>query len=405
MAYDAITIDSSIFLKLGLNLESGLLAQLAQFKDGPTDLVLSEVVEREVFKHLRLNGKAARDGALNSLAKVEALFLAEDEKLAQIVAAKEAIEDPGEVAKKRFARFIASTGADTVAASLCGMDELLRHYFAPLAPFTAAGAKKSEYPDAIALISLQKWAADKSKRILAVSADKGWAEFAEKSEQIDVEDDLATALEIVQEHAEATEQAVANFITAIEGGQLPETAARIESLLEDGLADWVFHPEGQGSFYLEGDSAGIDLGGFEYEKNGDDYDITIVRAGHEWTVARIGFSASGTANAAFSLSLWDGIDKEYVSMGAQSAASEVEFEGAFLLTLSGDLAGPLTDIEIEELELVDAPGAIDFGEIEYDPGYDDEYEDFEALAGQEGDVDAQADADAAGAQASGGPPF
>lgn len=405
MAYDAITIDSSVFIKLGLNLESGLLAQLTQFKAGPTDFILSEVVERELFKHLRQNGKTARDAALGALAKVEALFLAEEANLAQIVAAKAAIDDPGEVAKKRLARFTANTGANIIAASLCTMDDLLKYHFTPLAPFTAAGAKKSEYPDAIALISLEKWAAGKGSRILAVSADKGWAEFAEKSEQVDVEEDLATALEIVQEHAEAAEQAIAHFITSIEGGALPDAAARIESLLEDNLAEWIFHPEGQGSFYLEGDSAGIDLGGFEYEKTGDDFDITIVRAGHEWTVARIGFSAAGTAKADFSLSIWDSIDKEYVGMGGQSVEREVDFEGAFLLTLSGDLSGPLADVEIEELELVDAPGTIDFGEIEYDPGYDDDYEDVAVMAVQEVDVDAQADDEAAGATAAGTLPF
>ena len=65
MEYDSITIDTSIFDRNGLNLEGGMLGQLTQFRDGSTKFVLSEIVVREVRKHL---GDKVKE-ATNSLAR------------------------------------------------------------------------------------------------------------------------------------------------------------------------------------------------------------------------------------------------------------------------------------------------------------------------------------------------
>lgn len=46
MDYDAVTIDSNIFIEYGMNLEGGVLAQLFQFREGSAQFVLSEIVIR-----------------------------------------------------------------------------------------------------------------------------------------------------------------------------------------------------------------------------------------------------------------------------------------------------------------------------------------------------------------------
>ena len=61
-------------------------------------------------------------------------------------------------------------------------------------PFEEPDKKKHEFPDAIALLSLEEWAEVNKTRILAVSCDRGWAAFAAESEWIVVDSDLASAL-------------------------------------------------------------------------------------------------------------------------------------------------------------------------------------------------------------------
>lgn len=376
MAYDAITIDTNTFIHSGIALETGLLGQLEQFKDAPVDLILSEIVTREVLKHLQQITKDSRDRALAALTRLEQLQLVAEADREGLKELADKVVDSRDAARQRLARFLEATGAETVRASLCSIEELVKLYFAASAPFEPSGNKKSEFPDAIALLSLQRWAIDGGKRILAVSADKGWAAFAETSEQIDVESDLGKALETLQQHAAAAEAAVANFMEAVVSGGLPDIATTINEGLTASLADWVFAPDGSGSFFLESNSAVLRLGSYELEKNGDEYDITIVRLGNELVTARIGVTFAATAEADFSLAVWDGVDREYIGMGNSSAESEEEFEGAFLITIYGDLSGPLEEVQVGDIEVVEAIDSVDFGEIEFDYGDPD---DFDAL--------------------------
>ena len=62
-------------------------------------------------------------------------------------------------------------------------------YFSPETPFEEG--KKHEFPDAIALITLEDWAKTNGKNLLAITRDKGWIAFCEKSEWIDAEQDVS----------------------------------------------------------------------------------------------------------------------------------------------------------------------------------------------------------------------
>ncbi|MBJ7441924.1 MAG: DUF4935 domain-containing protein [Sphingopyxis sp.] len=392
MPYDALTIDTSSFMRLGLNLETGLLAQLSQFHDGPTALILSEIVTREILKHLAENGRKARDSALAALDRIEQLLLVEGGGLEHAKAAAAAMGDSRAVARQRLTTFVETCGAETIPAALCSTDDVLKLYFNSAQPFEASGTKKHEFPDAIALLSLEKWAADNQKTILAISADKGWAAYAETSDRIDVEADLAKALEIVQEHAETAESAVANYLSLIETGKLPDAASDIEHQLRSSLAAWDYHAEAHSDFYFEVETWELDLDNYVLLKSDNDFNITIVRVGSGVTVARVAAKFTARAKADFSLSNWDSYDKDYVSLGRSGASREVVFEGAFLLSLKGDLAEDPEEIYVDRAEVVDAIDEVDFGEIGLDPSfYDDDYADYEAFKAEDAKADLEAE--------------
>jgi len=401
MAYDAFTIDTNMAIHGGLNLESGLLGQLTQFKDGQIELVLSDVVVREIRKHLLHQAKKVRDTLINAAARAEEIQLTEGDVAAELRATVAGLGEVREVVGTRLKKYLEATGATAVPVKLASMDELVKSYFSATPPFDAAGAKKSEFPDAIALLSLEAWAKKSGKRILAVSEDGGWAEFAATSDYIDVEKDFAKALQIVQEHAEEAQGRIASILAAIDEGTLPRLAIDIESGLRDAMLHWPIHGEGSGSFYLELDSAELEYASHTLTKDGDGYDITIVRMGSSQIVARVGAQFSGTARANFSLSVWDSVDKEHVGMGSESAELEVGFDGAFLLTLSGDFTEPPDEaLDVEDIEIVEAPDDFDFGEVEFQPDPSD-YEDW---LSEDGDADAAQNASNEGVAPEGGQP-
>ncbi|MGS1015504.1 PIN domain-containing protein [Allosphingosinicella humi] len=389
MPYDAFTIDTNKAIQGGLNLEGGLLAQLTQFKEGQIDLILSEIVIREIHKHLLDQVRKARDSMSNAAAKVRSAQLVDEDAAAQLKSLVEAMPDPKKATGARLKRYVEATGAEVIPVALAPMDAVVASYFSSSPPFEPSGSKKAEFPDAIALLSIEEWAKQKAKKVLAVSEDGGWRAFGEKSEYVDVEPDFAKALEIVQEHAAAAEKAVAEWLGALEEGKLEGAAEEVEEELRRSLSEWQFYGEGHGAYHLELDSVELSLDTYAFDKFEDAYDITIVRIGSSQIVARVGVTFNATARAEFSLAAWDSIDKEYVGMGSQAAERELEFDGAFLLTLAGELAGGIDALEVEEIEVVEAVGAVDFGEVEMD--YHDDEEDYRAWLAEEADADVAAD--------------
>jgi len=74
------------------------------------------------------------------------------------------------------------------------------------------------------------------------------------------------------------------------------------------------------------------------------------------------------AEGEFSLSIHDSIDRDYVQMGSVTATAEEEFESEILITISGDLNGPIDGLIIEDVEIVSPIRTIDFGTLEPDFG-------------------------------------
>lgn len=70
--------------------------------------------------------------------------------------------------------------------------QILKMYFETLAPFEGNKEKKYEFPDAIALSTLEGYGEQMERNILAISSDRGWINYCEKSKRIFMIDDDST---------------------------------------------------------------------------------------------------------------------------------------------------------------------------------------------------------------------
>ena len=127
----------------------------------------------------------------------------------------------------RFDRFLEMTGCEIIPANGADMDRLIKMYFDPSAPFETSKNKKNEFPDAIALITMEEWAKLNNKKLLAITKDQGWSDFAARSEWIFTEQDLAAGLEMLQDDAEVARGIVTNFLTRMENGDEPAALKRL----------------------------------------------------------------------------------------------------------------------------------------------------------------------------------
>ena len=364
MPYDAVTLDTNTFFHEGFRFESGLLAQMGQFGQGTTRFILSEIVVREIVKHLTVKTKAARDSLESSYKRaIEFGLVGTDRQALREVV--DILPSAKEAARARLDAFMRASGCEVVPADLTPMQDLLSLYFAPSQPFEAAGKKKSEFPDAIALLSLQHWAANNKLRLLAVSNDAGWAGFAEKLKWIDVVDDLGHALQRLQDHTEQATAFVASSFADIHRAPSAGLAPAFKELLANAVGVAEPYGSAEAGYPVEVDGVELVLQNYDFVIEPEDDPFGIVQVGAETVVVQVPLLISASARASLSFDLWDSVDREHIKIGGAHAEVETDLEIDALVTFEGNWSTDTKSVEITRVELVGTP-EVDFGYVEPD---------------------------------------
>lgn len=190
-----LSIDTSILRRYNYNLEQGILQHLSQFSSSKIDLVFSDIVIKEMTSHMISSAVDADkdiEKAINNIASVRGIS---KKKLESDIGKIVEIRTPHEIIKKRIDRFISATNATYIYTSEhLSTEKLISDYFKEIPPFEKRDSKKNEFPDAMALQSLEKYARDKRTLMLVVSSDKGWKEFCKLSRRLVCIEDLVMAM-------------------------------------------------------------------------------------------------------------------------------------------------------------------------------------------------------------------
>jgi len=367
MDYGAISLDTSIFDQKGLKLESGILKTLEQFNGKPSHLVLSEIVIHEVHAHLRKKATETRAQVIKAI-RESAISLSTTKQNTDT--ATEALVpkiDDNEVAKDRITSFVNKTGAEVVpAVGRVELDDIIKKYFNSEPPFAETGKKKNEFPDAIALMSLESWAIENKTKILAVAKDGDWEKFAEQSEFIDVVGDLAEAISKFQPHSAAIDYCT-NISRKLPSCEPKDLYESIKQYLTDSVSEIEIFPEASSQFIYEEDYVEVVLDDFDFITDSEGNALLQpVQGQNEILIVEAKVYIRATVSASFSLSARDSIDKDYVSIGSTTVSTDLEFESEVLLTFEGDFEAGHDEIDLTDFELLSYPADVDFGEIEPD---------------------------------------
>ncbi|MEO9386012.1 PIN domain-containing protein [Chromobacterium phragmitis] len=374
MEYGAITIDTSIFDKNALKIDSGILKNLSQFKGKPAGLILSEIVINEIYSHLERKSFESRKNIESALKDAPHYLRLEAEHTEEISAKIRELKDSKETAKDIIKKFIHDTSAEIIKAEgNIKISELIKRYFTNTSPFADSGKKKNEFPDAIALLSLEAYAQTNKTKILAISTDKDWASFASNSPYIDVIEDLAQGIALFSPNTES--DALCKVISSkIATAEWEKIQSQIEDALPDAIGDMQITAEADSSFYYEPSNfVEIEFIEFDFEKDPDSNAIiTPIQRHHGGLTIQAKIKIRAKAYADFSLSMHDSIDDDYVSMGSASAEKAIDFDSAILFTIDGeiDYKNPENTepdkVEIHSIELLKNRLTVDFGYIQPD---------------------------------------
>lgn len=365
--YGAILVDTSIFDGHALKLEKGLLGKLAQFKNSPIEFLLPDVIKNEVKSHLESKIKISRAALEKALNEAGDHLFFEGSELND---AKKILIDSKEIeglAESRVENFIESTGSLVLeTGNYVSVSELLSKYFSNKPPFAETGKKKNEFPDAIVLMAVEAWAKQNNVTVLAVAKDGDWQKYCEDSERIDYQEDFSLGLEYFN-RTNAPYALLANLDNALNCGEagtfLDAIGAGLESVFDG------FTPDQEADSYLYWEPEGSN-GWF---KNFElvNHEFRIIDKDEDWVVLEALANITVEAEGEFSLSVYDSVDRDNIYMGGITVTATEDFESEILITISGNLDGPIDELTIDEVEVVSPIRSINFGTLEPD---NDEYE-------------------------------
>jgi len=371
---NALTIDTNVFSNAGYGIEGGLLAQLEQFENSDVDLVFSDIVRQEIRSqsHLPKKIKDARAEFQKAIRNSNRERLISDAQAGEARALLSNAKSDQEIADERLNAFMKRCGAVVVGSTAITLQEVTAMYFASQPPFEEAGEKKSEFPDAIALLSLERWARDNKKKVLVVSKDRGWKAFCDKSDVLEHTFDLPKALAYFQPHNRVQQLSQELNVVIAKDEDVNGILGSIEERIKEHVENMEIDVVATSRFYYEPSDVHAIYESHEFLAfTKDQIDLDVVRVTSEVVVVRLIAQVKCTVHASFSLTMTDPIDKDEINMGSQDADTENTFETEVLVTFEGDFSKGLKGVEVSEVEVVDGMPTVEFGEIELDYGRDD----------------------------------
>lgn len=373
--FGAITLDTSIFDAQGLKLESGLLKQLEQFRCSSTKLIISEIVKKETLSHLTEKTKEAKREIEKALKQAKGYWQVEEHEVEEIKKQVFGRREVSEIVAERFNQFIEATSLEIIEAQdYLIISDLIQKYFQSEPPFSETGKKKNEFPDAIALISLEAWANKNRTKVIVVTSDNDWKNFCKSSDQLCARDDFAEALGLFQ--LQDADDICRYLSEKYESGSLENVREAIFDALERKIYDFNIYPEIESSYSYEEEITEIEVNGFQLKSielpnivfrpvNFDDDILTVESR----------LSVDVNVECSVSFSTYDSIDKEDVGIGGNTVSTQADLEVEVLITFVGDLSKIGAEVEVDDVEIeIKTPVSIDFGFVDPDWGDgDDEY--------------------------------
>lgn len=317
--WSALLIDTNIFIKTNYNFEGGHLERLKSFRYRPETIIFDDIVCGEIISNfskslveksqiLRKSTREAFSGKLidkKTKISLESLLLNEEEASAR---AKESVDD-----------FIDECGAVVINThQYSDIQEIIKDYFQSSPPFGIREIKKHEFPDALCLNAVLAWAIEENKKVVLVSEDQGWAEYAELySDQLKVVNSISEALDMFQEF-DAKE-----FYSKLVRGRWADVRGEVEGALEQAIFSGIVEEfvTAEASSFLSFDSEIDDVVVDEviFKSDGETLSVSLVEApenGFEGDFyISIVADVSYTVAAIFSFSVYDSIDKDVVNLG------------------------------------------------------------------------------------------
>lgn len=356
----AISVDTTTFDDGGKRVDGGIFSQLRQFGRHPVNFVISEVVLNEIRRHLAASISVKKERFSRDMSEACEFVEYNMVELAELRGRLDSLPSAEALCAKKLKLFLDESAASILSADdFVAVSDILGLYFTNQPPFQADNPKKSEFPDAIALLSLERWATNHDTEIVVVSRDSDWAGFCAESKKLHLVRDLATALSLFQSTEEIVEGMVERLRAAL-SDESSEIFVAVRRTIEN--FDWHGHTsvEANSQFEYEEEEIHADISRCCFVDDSENIKITEICDDSVSVVFTL--RVNGEVTVYYSFRKWDGIDREYLPMGSGSPSIDFSLNVSIVLNMpikTGDLSDLEWDVEPDALH-------VDFDDIEPD---------------------------------------
>lgn len=377
---NALSVDTNIFDEKGLQLNSAALLAVSKLAALHFDFLLSGTVAREIKRHLEQSATEAMRGARKAIGIALTSHQTASPTRDQILDQISGGQTPTQASEKQFADHLAVTNCRVLNdAEHVDTSKIFDAYFAVEPPF-GAGAKKSEFPDALALFALEDVAVKRGKDIIIVSKDKDWNAYCETSKRLHLVPDIERALSLMNDPPAVLRAALRAWLTDGDGkteldGYISQAVERIDfsviGTASSGEMDanaWAGElrqtewPDPDDIDIIEIDTLIDSAAG-----NTDDEEIAEGETGRNSIDVTLSIPLSLTIRVPIEIefSVWDSVDRESVGMGGRTVEHDEEiYVRANVDIKVHDLGGDSEQFDIVSFQLDIGYVEIDLGELD-----------------------------------------
>lgn len=363
----AFALDTSIIQEHGYRFDEAPLSYLARQLPPWMRLYLSEVVVKEVLSHQVAQVASHVGSARSSLKSLERAGF-DVSQISNALSAAPAAQSPEALFKQRIEAFVKRHSGVVIAVAGEKLAErVFERYFGATPPFGATKERKSEFPDAVALLTLEAAALRHQKSLIAVSRDKAWADFAAKSDAVFCVESLDKLTELFTSNSQ-TASAIEGRLVKILDTPSSHVLKSIERSLESQLPEFAWTADAYSgmSARLEPEVVGVAL----------EHVSALTETVHLWMspddhtecVVELELDVRAEFHVEATFYICDPIDKDELSAGTGSTFKMEDFTVTAFLRVSGDLLdGDPATWEVT-VDFADPSTMIEAGEIELDYG-------------------------------------
>ena len=191
MDFDAITIDTSIFEAYGAELENGILNSIKTFTKNKIEIVIPDIIEKEILAHLIKKTQESRNSAYGKLRELKKYNLLSETEVNNLIHLLEQ-NNVFDIVNCRWNVYKKLNKIHILSSNNVLLNEVIQDYFDEKPPFSEK--KKCEFPDAIALKTLKSWAETNNKKTLCISTDGDWENYINGVENLRYSKDISGIL-------------------------------------------------------------------------------------------------------------------------------------------------------------------------------------------------------------------